>query len=188
MPQRLIVAMSGASGAYAAELLLDKSPWPTMLMTSRWAREVYTHECGPYEQLTAKAGQVFENNDMLAPPASGSVPVVGMVIIPCSVHTLACLAAGLADTLITRAAHCQLKERRPLVLCLRETPLTVIDLENAARAVSAGATLMPLCPPFYMFKGRSAHKITQHDLLSAYVDRVLSQLGHPSPAAWEDVR
>ncbi|MEJ2037797.1 MAG: UbiX family flavin prenyltransferase [Desulfosarcinaceae bacterium] len=188
MSKQLIVGMSGASGAYAAEALLENSPWPTILIASRWAREVYAHECGPFENLAAKAGRVFENDDMLAPPASGSVPVAGMVVIPCSSHTLGSIAAGLGDTLITRAAHCQLKERRPLVICLRETPLTLIDLENATRAVSAGATLMPLSPPFYMFKGRPAHKVTLHELMAAYVDRVLAQFGHPPAANWEDVR
>ena len=188
MSQRLIVAMSGASGAYAAEALLDRSPWPTMLIASQWAIEVYTQECGAFEKLAAKVDQVFANNEMTAPPASGSVPVVGMVVIPCSVHTLASIAAGLGDTLITRAAHCQLKESRPLVLCLRETPLTRIDLENAARVVSSGATLMPLSPPFYMFKGRAADKVTLHELMVAFADRVLAQLGHPPEATWEDVR
>lgn len=188
MSERLIVAMSGASGAYAAEVLLEKSPWPTLLIASRWAREVYAHECGPFDKLAAKASQVFDNEDMLAPPASGSVPMAGMVVIPCSSHTLSSVAAGLGDTLIARAAHCQLKERRPLVLCLRETPLTVIDLENAARTVSAGATLMPLSPPFYMFKGRPADKVTLRELMEAYVDRVLAQVGRPPAATWEDVR
>ena len=188
MPQRLIVAMSGASGAYAAEVLLDRSPWPSLLIASRWAREVYAHECGPFEKLAAKAGQVFDNDDLSAPPASGSVPVAGMVVIPCSAHTLASIAAGLGDTLITRTAHCQLKEKRPLVLCLRETPLTVIDLENATRAVSAGAALMPLCPPYYLFKGRPADQVTLHELMIAFVDRVLAQIGHMPAVTWEDVR
>lgn len=188
MPKRLIVAMSGASGAYAAEVLLDKSPWPTVLIASRWAREVYAHECGPFEKLAAKAGQVIANDDLSAPPASGSVPMAGMVVIPCSVHTLASIAAGLGNTLITRAAHCQLKEKRPLVLCLRETPLTVIDLENAARVVSAGATLMPLSPPYYLFKGRPADKVALSELMAAFADRVLAQIGHPPAATWEDVR
>lgn len=188
MPHPLIVAMSGASGAYAAELLLTKSPWPTMLIASRWAREIYTQECGPFERLEEKAGQVFDDNDMTAPPASGSVPTMGMVILPCSVTTLGRVAAGLADTLIARAAHCHIKERRPLVLGLRESPLTSIDVQNAATVAAAGASIMPLSMPFYMFKGRSPRKITLHDLLDAFVDRVLSLLGHPQSKTWEDLR
>lgn len=183
----LIVAMTSASGAYAAELLLAKSPWPTILIASRWAREIYAHECGPLEKLTRLAGTVCSNDDMLAPPASGSVAAVGMVILPCSVNTLGQIAAGLGESLITRAAHCQLKERRPLILGLRETPLTSIDLNNAAQAAAAGATIMPLAPPFYMFKGRTPRQITLHDLMEAYVDRVLALLGHPLPVTWEDL-
>jgi 4-hydroxy-3-polyprenylbenzoate decarboxylase len=94
----------------------------------------------------------------------------------------------LGDTLIARAAHCQLKERRPLILGLRETPLTLIDLRNAVRAAEAGAVIMPLSPPFYMFKGHTPDKITLHDLMAAYVDRVLTLLGHEAATTWEDVR
>jgi flavin prenyltransferase len=186
--QRLIVAMTGASGAYAADVLIDRSPWPTMLIASRWAREIYAHECGPFEQLSARAGALFDNDDMTAPVASGSVACVGMVILPCSANTLGHIAAGLGDTLVARAAHCQLKERRPLILGLRETPLTLIDIRNAAAVAEAGATIMPLSPPFYMFKGRKPDQITMHDLVAAYVDRILSLLGHAPAATWEDVR
>jgi len=188
MPEQLIVAMTGASGAYAAELLLQKSPWPTMLIASRWAREIYAHECGPVDRLGKMAGQVFDNADMMAAPASGSVPTVGMVVLPCSANTLGQIAAGLGETLIARAAHCHLKERRPLVLGLRETPLSVIDVKNASALAVAGAVIMPLSPPFFMFKGRSPREITMHELVDAYVDRVLSLLGRALKKTWEDVR
>jgi 4-hydroxy-3-polyprenylbenzoate decarboxylase len=188
MPDNLIVAMTGASGVYAAELLLKKSPWPTMLIVSKWAREIYAHECGPVETLEKLADQIFDNADMMAPPASGSVPTAGMVVMPCSANTLGQIAAGLGDTLIARAAHCHLKERRPLILGLRETPLSVIDARNVSTAAAAGATLMPLSPPFFMFKGRRPQMITMHDLMDAYVDRVFSLLGHALKKTWEDVR
>jgi 4-hydroxy-3-polyprenylbenzoate decarboxylase len=188
MALHLIVAMTGASGAYAAELLLKKSPWPTMLIASKWARQIYAHECGPVAQLEKLAGQVLDNGDMLAAPASGSVPTAGMVILPCSANTLGQIAAGLGETLIARAAHCHLKERRPLVLGLRETPLSAIDLQNAVTAAAAGATVMPLAPPFFMFKGRSPQQVSLHEVMTAYVDRVLALLGHPMSKTWEDVR
>jgi 4-hydroxy-3-polyprenylbenzoate decarboxylase len=188
MTAHLIVAMSGASGAYAAELLLKKSPWPTMLIASKWGRQIYAHECGPVAALEKLAQQVLDNDDMLAPPASGSVPTVGMVILPCSANTLGQLAGGLGETLIARAAHCHLKERRPLVIGLRETPLSVIDLQNAAAVAAAGATIMPLAPPFFMFKGRTPKQVSAHELMEAYVDRVLALLGHPMTRTWEDVR
>jgi 4-hydroxy-3-polyprenylbenzoate decarboxylase len=188
MTAHLVVAMTGASGAYAAQLLLERSPWPTLLIASDWGRKIYGHECGPFEKLADTADRVFENSDMTAPPASGSVPTAGMVILPCSANTLGQIAAGLGETLISRAAHCHLKERRPLVIGLRETPLTVIDVQNAAKAASAGATVMPLSPPFYMFKGRRPDQVTMDELLTAYVDRILSLLGHPLKSTWEDVR
>jgi flavin prenyltransferase len=188
MKPHLIVAMTGASGAYAAELLLKKSPWPTMLIASKWGRQIYAHECGPVTRLEKAAGRVLDNADMLAAPASGSVPTAGMVILPCSANTLGQIAGGLGETLIARAAHCHLKERRPLVLGLRETPLSTIDLQNAAAVASAGATIMPLSPPFFMFKGRTPQQINLHDLMEAYVDRVLALLGHPLSRTWEDVR
>ncbi len=188
MASHLVVAMTGASGAYAAQLLIERSPWPTTLIASDWAQRIYGHECGPFEKLADTADRVYENTDMMAPPASGSVPTAGMVILPCSANTLGQIAAGLGETLISRAAHCHLKERRPLVIGLREAPLTVIDVQNAAKVASAGATLMPLCPPFYMFKGRKPDQITMHELIAAYVDRILSLLGHPLKSTWEDVR
>lgn len=188
MSSRLIVALSGASGAYAAELLLEKSLWPTMLIVSKWGREIYAHECGSLKRLEKLADRVFDDGDMMAAPASGSVPTAGMVILPCSTNTMGRIAAGLGETLIARAAHCQLKERRPLVLGLRETPLTAIDAKNAATLAAAGATLMPLCPPFYMFPGCSPRQVSMHDLIEAYVDRVLSFLGQPLEQTWEDVR
>jgi 4-hydroxy-3-polyprenylbenzoate decarboxylase len=188
MKPHLIVAVTGASGAYAAELLLKKSPWPTMLIASKWGREIYAHECGPVAHLEKLAGRVLDNADMLAPPASGSVPTAGMVILPCSANTLGQIAGGLGETLIARAAHCHLKERRPLIIGLRETPLSAIDLQNAAAAAAAGATVMPLAPPFFMFKGRTPQQISMHDLMDAYVDRVLALLGHPLTRSWEDVR
>ena len=188
MARHLVVGMTGASGAYATELLLEKSSWPTMLIASDWGRQIYAHECGPLEQLEKKARQVLDNADMLAAPASGSVPTVGMVILPCSANTLGQIAAGLGDNLISRAAHCHLKENRPLILGLRETPLSPIDVQNAAKLAAAGAIIMPLSPPFYMFKDRTPQQVTLHDLMSAYVDRVLALLGKVMPATWEDVR
>jgi flavin prenyltransferase len=184
----LIVAMTGASGVYAGRLLLEKSPWPTVLVASRWAREIFEQECGSFDSLAQCATQVYDPGDMTAPPSSGSTETVGMVIVPCSVNTLGQIANGLADNLITRAAHCHLKERRPLILGLRETPLTSIDLLNASRADAAGAVVMPLSPPFFMFKGRRPQQITLHDLMDAYVDRVLALLGRRMSVTWEDIR
>jgi flavin prenyltransferase len=183
----LILAVSGATGAYAAELLLRKSPWPVALVASEWGRNVHQRECGDFAALAALASRTFEDTDLAAPVSSGSVPTVGMVVLPCSTNTLAKIAHGIADTLITRAAHCHLKERRTLVLCVREAPWTSIDLANAAAVAAAGGTIMPLSPPFYQFAGKDPRQVSMADLLDLYVDRVLAQFGHPSPTNWETV-
>jgi 4-hydroxy-3-polyprenylbenzoate decarboxylase len=181
----LVLAITGASGALAAERLLRKSPWPVSLTASDWGRDVFERECGGFDRLAALADKVFDNRDLAAPISSGSVPTRGMVLLPCSTNTLAKIAHGVADSLITRAAHCHLKEGRRLVLCVRETPWTLIDLRNAADAAAAGATVMPLSPPFFQMGRRDPATVTMTDLLDAYVDRVLAVLGHPAKENWE---
>jgi 4-hydroxy-3-polyprenylbenzoate decarboxylase len=188
MAMNLILAVTGATGAYAARLLLEKSPWPVTLVASDWGKEIYRRECGPFEELVAMAKEVCDNHDLAASPSSGSVPNAGLVILPCSCNALAKVAGGLGDTLISRAAHGQLKERRPLVLCVREAPWGLIDLENARRVAAAGAVVMPMSPPFYMFAKADPRTVTMHDLLAAYVDRVLAVLGRSAPQNWETAR
>jgi len=186
--KKLVLGISGATGVFAASLLVEKSPWPVWLVATRWGRAVFEHECGPYESLARRVDRVFENDDLFSPIASGSVPTVGMVILPCSANTLGQIASGVGDTLLTRAAHCHLKERRPLVLGLRETPLTFIDLKNATRVSAAGGVIMPISPPYYMTAEKEPSQVTLSELLSAYVDRILAMLGQPAEQTWEDVR
>lgn len=186
--KRLVVAMCGASGVYVTRLLLAKSPWPVLFVASPWAEKVYRRECGSFQTLLQAAQDVFAYEDMSAPIASGSTSTVGMVVMPCSANTLGHIANGLGDNLITRAAHCHLKERRPLILGLRETPLTAIDLDNAAKVAAAGGTIMPITPPFYMHEGKTPETVTLHDLMDVYVDRVFSLLGQQMGETWEDIR
>jgi 4-hydroxy-3-polyprenylbenzoate decarboxylase len=153
-------------------------------VASEWGRDVAGRECGDFSRLTALAARVYEDRDLAAPVSSGSVPTRGMVILPCSTNTLAKIAHGVADSLITRAAHCHLKEGRKLVLCVRETPWTLIDLNNAAAVAAAGGTIMPLSPPFFQMGGRDPATVTMTELMDAYVDRVLSVLGHPATRHW----
>ena len=181
----LVLAVTGASGTRAAELLMRKSPWPVSLVASAWGQDVFRRECGDFTRLAAQADKVYEDGDLAAPISSGSVPTGGMVLLPCSTNTLAKIAHGITDSLITRAAHCHLKEGRKLVLCVRETPWTLIDLNNAATVAAAGGTIMPLSPPFFQMGGRDPAAGTMIDLLEAYVDRVLSVLGHPADHNWE---
>jgi 4-hydroxy-3-polyprenylbenzoate decarboxylase len=182
----LVVAVTGASGALAARLLIERSPWPVSLIASAWGKDVYTRECGDFGEVSRLTKQVYSDDDLAAPLASGSVPTAGMVILPCSTDMLGKIASGIADTLISRAAHCHLKERRPLVVCVRETPWTRIDLSNGERLAGAGAVIMPVSPPYYMFGGTPASAVTMNDLLGAYVDRVLGVLGHPAAKNWEN--
>ncbi len=187
-PPHLILGITGASGIHGARLLVNKSTWPVDLVVSRWGRDVAGTECGGIDAIEAQATRVFAPDDLYAPLSSGSVPTAGMVVLPCSANTLAQIAAGLGDSLIIRAAHCQLKERRPLILCLREAPLTLIDLENARRVAAAGGVIMPMSPPFFMFAGTDPKSVSMDDLLAAFVDRVLALLGQNPARTWEDIR
>jgi len=164
---------------------MERSPWPITLVVSTWGKDICARERVSAEALAARAAEVLDDDDLAAGISSGSVPTAGMVVMPCSTDTLAKIAAGLADTLITRAAHCHLKECRKLVLCVRESPWALIDIRNAARAAEAGAVVMPLSPPFYMFADREGAEVTMTDLLGAYVDRVLAVLGKPPAKTWE---
>lgn len=184
----LVLAVTGATGSLAAKILLERSPWKIDLVASRWGKDVFEHEVGPFRALEEAAGRTFDDGDLAAPISSGSVPTAGMVVLPCSSNTLAAVAAGLADSLVTRAAHCHLKERRKLVLCVRETPWTLIDIENARKVAAAGAVVMPVSPPFYMEAGRDPGEVSVLEITTAFVDRVLAVLGHDAERNWESVR
>ncbi len=122
---------------------------------------------------SAKKVEYLPNKDIGASIASGSAQVDAMVVVPCSAGALGAISAGIANDLLTRAADVCLKERRPLILCLRETPLNRIHLENMLRVHDAGATVMPAMPAFYYEPQRIA------DLVEQFAYRVLAQLGLP---------
>jgi flavin prenyltransferase len=122
--------------------------------------------------------QIQSNNDIGANVASGSYPADAMVVIPCSVGTLARIAHGDASHLIERAADVTLKEKRALVLCVRETPLNKIHIRNMFRAADAGATIFPLIPAFYY------RPASLDDLAREFAYRVLGHLGMPQPDAF----
>jgi 4-hydroxy-3-polyprenylbenzoate decarboxylase len=111
-----------------------------------------------------------------------------MVILPCSANTLGKIASGIADSLVTRAAHCQLKEGRKVVLCVREAPWTMLNAQNAATVAAAGGTIMPISPPYYMAKGRNPNEVSVKEMLGYYVDHVLSLFGQEAPKTWKDIR
>jgi 4-hydroxy-3-polyprenylbenzoate decarboxylase len=110
--------------------------------------------------------------------ASGSHPSAGMIVLPCSMGTLASIANGLANTLIARAADVTLKERRPIILCVRETPFNRIHLRNMTLAAEAGAVIFPVIPTFYN------HPIDSEEMTRQFVSRVLAHIGLPQPGAY----
>ena len=186
-PQRLIVALTGASGTvYGVRILemLRASGIETHLVMSRWAVRTLVEET-PYSpaDVEALASVVHPVTDQGASISSGSFVTMGMVIAPCSARTLAAIAHGFGDNLIHRAADVVLKERRKLVLALRETPLSEIHLDNMMRATRAGAVIAPPVPAFYN-KPASIDAIV-NDTCS----RLLDQFGvHVEAARWAGLR
>ena len=175
--------ITGASGApYAVRLLreLNARAVPIRLIISTYGSRLLAEECGidGIDRLREETGdwsrlQLYQPNDRGGTPASGSAPSRGMVICPCSMGTLASIASGTSRNLIERAADVALKERRPLILVPRETPLSLIHLENMTRLTRAGATIMPAAPGFY-------HRPESiDDLVGFVVNRILDHLGVP---------
>jgi 4-hydroxy-3-polyprenylbenzoate decarboxylase len=191
-PERITLAFTGASGMpYGLRLLecLIEAKKTVWVLVSQAAHVVIGSECDftlPPQPRAAQAllaeryraaeGQliVFGRDDWMAPVASGSNPADAMVICPCSMGTLAAVAQGLADNLIERAADVMLKERRPLLLVPRETPLSTIHLENMLRLSRAGAVIIPPAPGFY------TRPETIGDMVDFVVARILDQLHVPN--------
>jgi flavin prenyltransferase len=191
----LILASTGANGSrVAAEMLraLDADPRVTRLhlVISPSALRVLAEETGisgrtsliekllGYPPTDPAKISLLDHTDIGAPIASGSYPVSAMIVLPCSMGTLAGIAHGLAANLIERAADVCLKEHRRLVLCVRETPLSLIHIHNMAAVTEAGATVFPLIPTFYN------HPQTVDDIARNYVHRVLQHLDLPQPNAF----
>jgi 4-hydroxy-3-polyprenylbenzoate decarboxylase len=173
--QNLTVAITGASGAgYARKLLrsIPREKYDVHLMSSEAGRLVYELETGVALSEDLPPGvHSYEESDFAAPLASGSFPCAGMVIVPCTMGTLGAIAAGLSQNLIHRAADVCLKERRPLVLVLRETPLNRVHLSNMLKASEAGAIILPAMPGFY----HRPHSV--QEIFDFVVARILDQLG-----------
>lgn len=179
----IVMAITGASGApYASRLLqvLARAQQPVWLIVSSHGWRLLQTESGIADlaALRTHVGaehfdssvRVFDDDDRGATPASGSAKVRGMVIVPCSMGTIAAIAAGTSRSLVERAADVALKERRPLLLVPRETPLSRIHLENMLRLTDAGAVVLPAAPGFY-------HRPERVDqLVDFIVQRILDQL------------
>lgn len=178
---RTIVGMTGASGSLFGVELLRRLGGEKYLIASRWGKSVLAQETGmSFEQVSHYATKVFSNEDLSSPFASGSNPFDAMVILPCSASTMAKIASGLGDSLLTRAASVTLKERRKLILCVRETPLSTIHLEQMHKLSLAGAVLMPVSPSFYL----GADSV--RDLAGHFADRVIALIDPTyQPAGWK---
>ncbi|MFH9662450.1 non-oxidative hydroxyarylic acid decarboxylases subunit B [Streptomyces sp. NPDC017248] len=186
---RLVVGMTGATGAVFGvrflQVLAELPDVETHLVLSRWARTTIELETGlSVSEVGDLADVAHRPEDQGAALSSGSFRTDGMVIVPCSMKTLAGIRAGYADSLVGRAADVILKERRPLVLVPRETPLSEIHLENMLALSRMGVRLVPPMPAFYN------HPQSVDDIVDHIVARILDQFDLPAPAAkrWEGMR
>ena len=180
MPGQIIVGITGASGATMARSMVDellRRDLPTAVICSNAARLVWQEElgCNFNENLVEwQEHPAFVNyavNDLRAPIASGSFPAAGMALVPASMNSIASLANGISGNLLLRAADVCLKERRPLVLVPRETPLHSIHLENMLTLSRMGAVILPPDPAFYL------HPASVDDIVEYVVNKVLVSLG-----------
>ena len=171
---KVLLSIGGASGSIYGNRLLEelkKADVETHLVVTDGAKKILEHETSyKFEDLKKQADCFYDNNDLFAGPASGSFKLDAMVICPCSMKTLSAVANGYGDTLPSRAASCQLKEERKLILVVRETPLDLPGIENMRKAKLAGATILPAMPGFY----HSPKKID--DLIDFIVGKILDQL------------
>lgn len=174
--KRLVVGISGASGVVYGirllEVLAERPEIETHLVVSHAARLIVAHESErTVAQIEALADYAYAPDDLAAPIASGSFATDGMVIAPCSIKTLSAIANSYTADLLSRAADVMLKEDRPLVLVVRETPLHLGHLWLMARAARLGAVIFPPVPAFY------GHPQTVADLVDGSVGRILARLG-----------
>ncbi len=188
----LTLAITGASGAILAREALralesDARVSRVHFVASDNSLRVLAEELGVSGRtnlveklLSSKTRKIIQHSDsdIGAPIASGSHPSAGMIVLPCSMGTLAAIAHGLANSLIARASDVTLKERRPLILCVRETPFNRIHLRNMTLAAEAGATIFPVVPAFYIQAADST------ELARQFVYRVLAHIGLPQPGAY----
>jgi flavin prenyltransferase len=176
---KIVVCITGSSGAVYADSYLKKSKSDKYLVVSKWGRALLKDELGISEKdLLPYVKHQFSDDDLTAPLASGSNHFDACVVLPCSTSTLGKIASGIGDTLVTRTAQVALKERFKLVLCVRETPLSTITLEQAATLSRSGAIIMPISPPLY-FKPK-----TVDEYVEAFTGKLMAVLGEETSKGW----
>lgn len=174
--QKIAIAITGASGSIYAQVLLNKIEKlkdqfeEVALVMSDNAKDVWLHELGnsDYAKFNFK---LYGKNDFMSPIASGSARFQTLIICPCSMGTLARIAAGISNDLITRAADVMLKERRKLILVTRDTPLNLIHINNMKTVTEAGGIICPASPSFY------SQPRTLEEVAATVVDRVIDLAG-----------
>jgi flavin prenyltransferase len=178
---RTILGITGASGIAFTLDLLKKLEGEIFVVASNWGEKLLKHEAATtLENLKNDRIKIFKDTDLEAPLASGSFNIDQMIILPCSAGTLNKIACGISDTLLTRAAMVTLKQKRKLILCLRETPLSTQTLRNACNLSEDGALIMPLMPPFYH------NPLTIEAILEAFSWRVMQSAGLNAPQLWSE--
>ena len=177
---RIVVGMTGASGAAFGVDFLRRCPAEKFLVVTKWGKVVLQEETGLTEHhLAEHVKRTFADVDLAAPFASGSNPFDALIIVPCSVSTMAKIACGIGDTLLTRTAQVALKERRKVILAIRETPLSTIALEQATKLSQMGVIIAPISPPFY-HRPQSLDEMVGH-----FTDKLLGLLGFEPSLAWK---
>ena len=176
---RIVIGITGSSGAVYAQTFIKQCDAEKYLVVSKWGKVLLKDELGiSVKGLLPDVKREFSDDDLSAPIASGSNAIDAVIILPCSTSTLGKIASGIGDTLITRTAQVALKERFKLILCVRETPLSTISLEQCARLSRDGAVIMPISPPMY-FVPKSADEFVQ-----AFVEKLLGVVGLRQSRGW----
>jgi flavin prenyltransferase len=176
---KIIIGITGSSGALYAVDFLKKSRSEKFLVVSKWGKVLLKDEVNmTEEELHPFVKKQFDDKDLTAPIASGSNHIDAFVILPCSTSTLGKIASGIGDSLITRTAQVCLKERYKLILCVRETPLSTLTLEQCARLSSYGATIMPISPPMYFVPK------TVDEYAGAFTEKLLGVIGERTAKGW----
>jgi 4-hydroxy-3-polyprenylbenzoate decarboxylase len=178
---RIVIGITGSSGAIYAREFVKQCDGDKYLIVSRWGKVLLKDELGiGVKDLLPHVKNEFSDEDLTAPVASGSNRFDAFVILPCSTSTLGKIASGIGDTLITRTAQVALKERFKLVICVRETPLSTITLEQCASLSRSGAIIMPISPPLYFVPK------TVDEYVQAFVDKVLGVIGVRESKGWRE--
>ncbi len=178
---RIAIGITGSSGAVYAMDFIKRYPYDKFLIMSKWGKAVMKDELkmpDPEKKLKPLVNKIFADTDLTAPLASGTNELDAFVIIPATTSTIGKIASGIGDTLITRTAAVCMKERYKMVICVRETPLSTITLEQCALLSREGVIIMPISPPLYFVPK------TVDEYVKGFTDKVLQHCGVKTGTGW----